>query len=103
MALVLLFGLGFASFGCSSGNNGGNNDETKVEISFTSPSITLEVGDEYTVNPKVVGADGVEISVEDSSILKLEGKKITALKAGTTKVIAKVGEVKAELAVTVNE
>lgn len=103
MALVLLLCLGFASFGCSSGNNGGKDDETKIEISFTSPSITLEVGDEYTVSPKIKGADSCEISVEDSSILKLEDKKITALKAGTTKVIAKIGEVKAELSVTVTE
>lgn len=103
--LAILFSL-FLVFGlvaCTLSDDNKPNNEVKIEISFPSSSITLEVGDEYTVNPRVTGDAKVDLSILDETILKLEGSKITALKAGSTKVVAKSGEVKAELTVTVNE
>ena len=92
---LLAFFLVFLFIGC-----------TNITILYDGGAITLEVGAEKTINVTVKGAEGLEYSVDNSDVLKVENGKITALKAGSAKITVSVkdhSDKKVEINVTVTE
>ena len=81
---------------------------SKPTLSLSETEVKLTVGDTYTINPvtNVKESDAVNYVVSDSSLLAIEGNKITALKAGTASVELSLKanpEVKASLSVIIED
>ena len=109
MLAFLMVVVVFAAFACKK-----NQDDPKpdpdptpatAEIILAKASYTLEVGDQVTLADKVTEGFELEYSVDKADLLKLEGNKVTAQKAGVAVVTVTVKgtQVKATINVTVEE
>ena len=85
-------------------------DLSKIDAKYLDSEKTklqLTVGDEvtlsFTILPEEMADTKVELTADDETILSVEGLKVTAKKAGETKVTAKAGEKEAYLDVMVKE
>ena len=97
------------------GSGGGSTAVTEITIDLASldakylndekTQLKLQVGDEvtlsFTIKPDELADTEVTLTPEDPTIVSIDGKKVKALLAGTTKVTAKAGEKTAECTVTV--
>ena len=72
-------------------------------VSFAASTMTLTVGETADAGITFTGAESVTVTVKPEGIVRYADGKITALKAGTAIVTASVGDVKAEMTVTVND
>ena len=89
----------------------GNVSYMEVKVVITEPTIdfnvsvlSLNIGDEYTIEAKVDGKDKeIEWSSSDESITKVDNGKVTAIKAGKATVKAKANGVEKTCDVTVKE
>ena len=77
---------------------------TEPTIDFNVSVLSLNIGDEYTIEAKVDGKDKeIEWSSSDESITKVDNGKVTAIKAGKATVKAKANGVEKTCDVTVKE
>ena len=82
-------------------------DLSKIDAKYldTEKKLVLTEGDvvtlSFTILPEEMADTEVELTVDDANILSIEGLKVTAKKAGETKVTAKAGDKTAECTVTV--
>ena len=77
---------------------------TEPTIDFNVSVLSLNIGDEYTIEAKVDGKDKeIEWSSSDESIVKVDKGKATAIKAGTATVKAKANGVEKTCDITVKE
>ena len=89
----------------------GNVSYMEVKVVITEPTIdfnvsvlSLNIGDEYTIEAKVDGKDKeIEWSSSDESIVKVDNGKVTAIKAGKATIKAKANDVEKTCEVTVKE
>ena len=89
----------------------GNVSYMEVKVVITEPTIdfnvsvlSLNIGDEYTIEAKVDGKDKeIEWSSSDESVVKVDNGKITAIKAGKATIKAKANDVEKTCDVTVKE
>ena len=89
----------------------GNVSYMEVKVVITEPTIdfnvsvlSLNIGDEYTIEAKVDGKDKeIEWSSSDESVVKVDNGKITAIKAGKATIKAKANDVEKTCEVTVKE
>ncbi len=75
-------------------------------ISLSDTEIKLTVGESYTINPVTDDINSVVYTVQDATLLSIQGNKITALAAGTTSVeltLKDYPEVKASLSVVIED
>lgn len=79
--------------------------ETPVtpEVSFKDDAVTIELGKSYELDLTVTDGFTVEFTIQDTTILSIQGKRVTALKVGETTVTATVKDtdVKATITITV--
>ena len=81
--IVLSFLLVFLFVGCSNSSDDegkttpDDKKETEITISYSGGAITLEVGDEKTINVTAKGAEGLEYSVDN--ILQPSGFNISCI------------------------
>ena len=99
------------------GSGGGSTAVTEITIDLTAiadeylndekTQLKLQVGDEVTlsfaIKPDELADTEVTLTPDDPTIVSIDGKKVKALLAGTTKVTAKAGEKTAECTVTVSQ
>jgi hypothetical protein len=97
------------------GSGGGSTAVTEITIDLTAiadeflndqkTQLKLKVGDEVTlsfnIKPAELADTEVTLTPEDPTIVSIDGKKVKALKEGTTKVTAKAGDKSAICTVTV--
>lgn len=77
---------------------------TEPTIDFNVSVLSLNIGDEYTIEAKVEGKDKeIEWSSSDESITKVDNGKVTAIKAGKATVKAKANGVEKTCDITVKE
>ena len=77
---------------------------TEPTIDFNVSVLSLNIGDEYTIEAKVDGKDKeIEWSSSDESVVKVDNGKITAIKAGKATIKAKANDVEKTCDVTVKE
>ena len=77
---------------------------TEPTIEFNVSVLSLNIGDEYTIEAKVEGKDKeIEWSSSDESIVKVDNGKVTAIKDGKATVKAKANDVEKTCDVTVKE
>ena len=77
---------------------------TEPTIDFNVSVLSLNIGDEYTIEAKVDGKDKeIEWSSSDESIVKVDNGKVTAIKAGKATIKAKANDVEKTCDVTVKE
>ena len=77
---------------------------TEPTIDFNVSVLSLNIGDEYTIEAKVDGKDKeIEWSSSDESIVKVDNGKATAIKAGKATVKAKANGVEKTCDITVKE
>ena len=77
---------------------------TEPTIDFNVSVLSLNIGDEYTIEAKVDGKDKeIEWSSSDESIVKVDNGKATAIKAGKATVKAKANGVERTCDITVKE
>ena len=89
----------------------GNVSYMEVKVVITEPTIdfnvsvlSLNIGDEYTIEAKVDGKDKeIEWSSSDESVVKVDNGKITAIKTGKATIKARVNGVEKTCEVTVKE
>ena len=89
----------------------GNVSYMEVKVVITEPTIdfnvsvlSLNIGDEYTIEAKVDGKDKeIEWSSSDESVVKVDNGKITAIKTGKATIKARANGVEKTCAVTVKE
>ena len=75
---------------------------TEPTIDFNVSALSLNIGDEYTIEAKVDGKDKeIEWSSSDESIVKVDNGKATAIKAGKATVKAKANGVEKTCDITV--
>ena len=73
-------------------------------IDFNVSVLSLNIGDEYTIEAKVEGKDKeIEWSSSDESVVKVDNGKITAIKTGKATIKAKANDVEKTCDVTVKE
>lgn len=76
-----------------------------TDINFDKTEITLKVDEDQTINVSTVPANAdssvLTFGVDNSSIAKIEGNKITGLAEGTTNVTVSVGSLSKQIKVTV--
>lgn len=82
---------------------GWNEQKPDPTVSFAASTMTLTVGETADAGITFTGAESVTVTVNPEGIVRYADGKITALKAGTAIVTASVGDVKAEMTVTVND
>ena len=99
--LVLTLCMGFVATAC------GEQTPTveQVSVKLTIEKTSLEVGESTTFKVEVENSsEAYKIDIADTSVVKVEGDKLVALKAGSTDVSAVVGETKSNvIKVTVKE
>jgi hypothetical protein len=97
------------------GSGGGSTAVTEITIDLASldakylndekTQLNLKVGDEvtlsFTIKPDELADTEVTLTPDDPTIVSIDGKKVKALLAGTTKVTAKAGDKTATCEVTV--
>lgn len=97
------------------GSGGGSTAVTEITIDLTAiadeylndekTQLKLQVGDEVTlsfaIKPDELADTEVTLTPDDPTIVSIDGKKVKALLAGTTKVTAKAGDKSATCTVTV--
>ena len=77
---------------------------TEPTIDFNVSVLSLNIGDEYTIEVKVDGKDKeIEWSSSDERIVKVDNGKVTAIKAGKATIKAKANDVEKTCDVTVKE
>ena len=77
---------------------------TEPTIDFNVSVLSLNIGDEYTIEAKVEGKDKeIEWSSSDESIVKVDNGKVTAIKAGKDTIKARANGVEKTCDVTVKE
>ena len=77
---------------------------TEPTIDFNVSVLSLNIGDEYTIEAKVDGKDKeIEWSSSDERIVKVDNGKVTAIKAGKATIKAKANDVEKTCDVTVKE
>ena len=77
---------------------------TEPTIDFNVSVLSLNIGDEYTIEAKVEGKDKkIEWSSSDESVVKVDNGKITAIKAGKATIKARANGVEKTCDVTVKE
>ena len=89
----------------------GNVSYMEVKVVITEPTIdfnvsvlSLNIGDEYTIEAKVDGKDKeIEWSSSDESVVKVDNGKITAIKTGKATIKARANGVEKTCEVTVKE
>lgn len=89
----------------------GNVSYMEVKVVITEPTIdfnvsvlSLNIGDEYTIEAKVDGKDKeIEWSSSDESVVKVDNGKITAIKTGKATIKARANGVEKTCDVTVKE
>ena len=89
----------------------GNVSYMEVKVVITEPTIdfnvsvlSLNIGDEYTIEAKVDGKDKeIEWSSSDESITKVDNGKVAAIKAGKATIKAKANGVEKTCDITVKE
>ena len=99
------------------GGSGGSTAVTEITIDLTAiadeylndekTQLNLKVGDEvplsFIIKPDGLTDADVTLTSDDPTIVNIDGKKVKALKSGTTKVTAKAGDKSATCPVTVTE
>ena len=77
---------------------------TEPTIDFNVSVLSLNIGDEYTIEAKVDGKDKeIEWSSSDERIVKVDNGKVTAIKAGKATIKARANGVEKTCEVTVKE
>ena len=77
---------------------------TEPTIDFNVSVLSLNIGDEYTIEAKIDGKDKeIKWSSSDESIVKVDNGKVTAIKAGKATIKAKANDVEKTCDVTVKE
>lgn len=77
---------------------------TEPTVDFNVSVLSLNIGDEYTIEAKVEGKDKeIEWSSSDESVVKVNNGKITAIKAGKATIKARANGVEKTCDVTVKE
>ena len=77
---------------------------TEPTIDFNVSVLSLNIGDEYTIEAKVDGKDKeIEWSSSDESVVKVDNGKITAIKTGKATIKARANGVEKTCDVTVKE
>ena len=105
--MFIVFVLSFSIVACSSDE--GETNQNLPTIAFEKVEVELYVGDTYTLDPSITelsGVDLVDYKILDEAIISINGTTITALKAGTTKVVASLKgyeDIKAEVSINVLE
>ena len=113
IAIVLTFCFALTACGGATDSESGSTGESTSSSSTGKVSITFSCGESLTMNEwetvriKASSTDkaSVTLTADDKSVLYLRGSSVTALKAGTTTIIAKTktGSATAKLNVTVKE
>ena len=77
---------------------------TEPTIEFNVSVLSLNIGDEYTIEAKIDGKDKeIKWSSSDESIVKVDNGKVTAIKAGKATIKAKANGVEKTCDITVKE
>ena len=113
IAIVLTFCFALTACGGATDSENGSTGEPTSSSSTGKVSITFSCGESLTMNEwetvRITASStdkaSVTLTADDKSVLYLRGSSVTALKAGTTTIIAKTktGSATAKLNVTVKE